>query len=146
MKRSLSPLYILFLIAMCSGIYVAFRDSEGLVENNYYEKGERFFQSRASEEKLGIAISRPASLRQGNNNVEIKVTSHGKPLEHALLQLFIGNLSSTAYDVTRKMEEISPGCYQATVSAPFRGVWLLRVDLEGEQQLNTARKWFFSIK
>ena len=145
MKLSLTLLYLLFLFAMGSGIYAAFRNSEGLVENNYYEKGERFFQSRATEEQLGIAISRPDPLRQGNNQVELKVTSHGKPLEGALLQLFVGNLSSTAYDATRKMQEISPGLYRATTTIPFKGVWLVRLELKGEQQLNTSRKLFFTI-
>ena len=145
MKLFLYILYPVFLIAMGTGIYVAYRDAEGLVDKNYYEKGKSYFDAKTAEEKLGIAISKPLTLKQGSNEVRIGVTSHGKPLEHARLRLFIGNLSSSAYDSTLTMRELNPGIYQANAVIPFKGVWLLRADL-AEQQLVISRKWFFDIR
>jgi len=144
MKLFLYILYSVFICAMGIGIYVAYRDTEGLVETNYYETGTKFFQSKASEAKLDIAISQPEALKKGNNTIHISVTSQGKPLEHAKLNLFVGNLSKTAYDYTKSMQELSPGHYQANVEIPFKGIWLLRIDLD-KQKLTTSRKWFYNI-
>jgi len=144
MKLFLYILYSIFIFAMGMGIYVAYRDTEGLVETNYYETGTKFFQSKASEAKLDIAISKPEALKKGNNTILISVTSQGKPLEHANLHLFVGNLSKTAYDYTKSMQELSPGHYQANAEIPFKGIWLLRIDLD-KQQLTTSRKWFYNI-
>jgi nitrogen fixation protein FixH len=145
MKLFLYLIYPLFFFAMGCGIYVAYRDAEGLVDKNYYEKGNRYFAAKAVEKKLDIAISEPGALKKGSNEVRISVTSHGKPLEHANLSLFVGNLSSTGYDATLTMQEEAPGIYQATTTIPFKGVWFIRIDLI-KQQLAATRKWFFDIR
>jgi nitrogen fixation protein FixH len=146
MKLFFYIIYPLFFFAMGSGIYVAFRDAEGLVDNNYYENSQRYFKAKASEEKLDIAVSKPDSLKKGYNLIRIKATMHGKPLQDGNLSLFIGNLSSTRYDSTITMRQLSPGIYQATPTIPFKGVWLARVDLRQQQQLITSKKWFFEVK
>jgi nitrogen fixation protein FixH len=144
MKLFLYILYSVFICAMGIGIYVAYRDTEGLVETNYYETGTKFFQSKAFEAKLEIVISKPEALKKGNNTIHISVTSQGKPLENAKLHLFVGNLSKAAYDYTKSMQELSPGHYQVNAEIPFKGIWLVRIDLD-KQQLTTSRKWFYNI-
>ena len=139
-------MYPLFFFAMGCGIYVAFRDAEGLVDNNYYENSTRYFQAKANEERLGIEVSKPDSLKKGYNVIRIKATTHGKPLENATLSLFTGNLSTTGYDSTITMRQLSPGIYQATATIPFKGVWLAKVDLRQQQQLITSKKWFFNVR
>ena len=147
MKLFFYIMYPLFFFAMGCGIYVAFRDAEGLVDNNYYENSTRYFQAKANEEKLGIEVSKPDSLKRGHNVIRIKATTHGKPLQNgAALTLFVGNLSSTGYDSTLTMHQISPGLYQATPTIPFKGVWLAKVDLRQQQQLITTKKWFFNVQ
>lgn len=146
MKLFFYIIYPLFFFAMGCGIYVAFRDAEGLIDNNYYENSTRYFQAKALEEKLGIEVSKPDSLKRGYNVININATTHGKPLEKAALSLFTGNLSTTGYDSTITMKEISPGLYQATPTIPFKGVWLAKVDLKQQQQLITTKKWFFNVQ
>jgi|GEM_PF-245908 len=147
MKLFLYILYPVFLFAMGTGIYFAYRDAEGLVDNNYYENGKSFFQSKAAEQKLGIVISRPGTLKPGSNEIRIEVSSHGKPMEHASVRLFTGNLSTAGFDSTIFMREFKPGSYQAITKIPFKGVWLVRIDLEQKpQHLKTSRKWFYDIK
>ena len=146
MKLFFYIMYPLFFFAMGCGIYVAFRDAEGLVDNNYYENSTRYFQAKANEERRGIEVSKPDSLKKGYNDIRIKATTHGKPLEKAVLSLFTGNLSTTGYDSTRTMRELTPGIYQATATIPFKGVWLAKVDLRQQQQLITTKKWFFEVK
>ena len=146
MKLFFYIIYPLFFFAMGCGIYMAFRDAEGLVDNNYYENSTRYFQSKANEERLGIEVSKPDSLKKGYNIIRISVTTHGKPLQDGTLSLFIGNLSTTGYDSTITMRQLSPGIYQANATIPFKGVWLANVDLRQQQQLITTKKWFFNVK
>ena len=131
---------------MGCGIFIAYKSADGLVDNNYYENSTHYFQTKALEEKLGIALSRPDSLKLGQNTIRLQATSHGKPLEEGSLSLFIGNLSNTRYDSTIIMRKLSPGIYQATATIPFKGVWLARVDLKQQQQRITSKKWFFDVR
>ena len=146
MKLFFYIIYPLFFFAMGCGIYVAFRDAEGLVDNNYYEHSKRYFQAKALEENLGIKVSQPERLKLGHNIIRINATTHGKPLQDGNLSLFIGNLSTAGYDSTITMHQLSPGIYQATATIPFKGVWLAKVDLRQQQQLITTKKWFFEVK
>ncbi len=146
MKLFFYIIYPLFFFAMGCGIYVAFRDAEGLVDNNYYENSTRYFQAKALEERLGIGVSTPDSLKRGYNIIRIKATTHGKPLQDGALTLFVGNLSTTRYDSSTAMRQLSPGLYQATATIPFKGVWFAKVDLRQQQQLITTKKWFFNVQ
>jgi len=146
MKLFFYIIYPLFFFAMGCGIYVAFRDNEGLVDNNYYENSQGYFESKTTEERLGIEISQPRKLKPGRNIIQINATSQGKPLKEGSLSLFIGNLSTARYDSTIIMRQLSPGLYQATATIPFRGVWFTKVDLRQRQQLITSKKWFFNVK
>ncbi len=146
MKLTISIIYACFFTAMACGLFVAYKYADGLVESNYYENSTRYFQTKALEEKLGIAISRPDTLKLGSNTIQIKATSHGKPLETGNPSLFIGNFSNTRYDSTMTMQQTSPGIYTTTASIPFKGVWFARIDLKQQQQLITSKKWFFNIQ
>ena len=145
MKITLSIIYACFFTAMACGLFVAYKHADGLVESNYYDNSTHYFQSKALEEKLGIALSQPDSLKLGQNSIRVKATSHGKTLETGDLSLFIGNLSNTRYDSTMTMRQLSPGLYQATPTIPFKGVWFARIDLKQRQQLVTSKKWFFNV-
>jgi len=146
MKLFFYIVYPIFFFAMGCGIYIAYKSADGMVDNNYYENSTRYFQTKALEEKLGIAVSQPDSLKLGQNIIRVKTTSHGKPLEEGDLSLFIGNLSNTRFDSTMTMRQLSPGLYQATATIPFKGVWFTRVDLKQQQQLVTSKKWFFNVR
>ncbi len=93
MKMALSIIYACFFTAMACGLFVAYKHADGLVESNYYDNSTHYFQTKALEEKLGIALSQPDSLKMGQNVIRIKATSHSKPLETGDLSLFIGNPS-----------------------------------------------------
>jgi len=145
MKHFFYIVYPIFFFAMTYGIYVSYKNAEGLVDNNYYNNGTRYFQEKATEKKMALEISRPDTLKQGSNTIQISAKRHGKPFEHAVLSLFIGNLSTTGYDSTMTMQEASPGMYQASATIPFKGIWFVRIDLR-QQQLMTSRKWFFDVR
>jgi hypothetical protein len=146
MKLFFYIVYPIFFFAMACGIYVAYRNPEGLVDNNYYDNGKHYFEAKTNEKRLGIEVSRPETLKLGNNTIRINATSQGQPFEKGTLSLFIGNLSTTGYDSTITMRQLSPGIYQATTTIPFKGVWFTRIDLKQQQQLITSKKWFFNVK
>ena len=146
MKLFFYIVYPIFFFAMGCGIYIAYKSADGLVDSNYYENSRGYFQSKALEEKLGIAVSRPDTLKLGHNVIRVKATSHGKPFEKGALSLFIGNLSNTRYDSTMFMQKLSPGIYQATATIPFKGMWFARVDLKQQHHLISSKKWFFEVK
>ena len=146
MKITLSIIYACFFTAMACGLFVAYKYADGLVESNYYDNSTHYFQTKALEEKLGIALSQPDSLKLGSNAIQIRATSHGQPLETGDLSLFIGNLSTTRFDSTITMRQLAPGIYQTTATIPFKGIWFARIDLKQQQQLITTKKWFFNVQ
>jgi len=144
MKLFIAALYGLFLVAMISGIFIAFRTSEGLVESDYYLKQKRWFSQKSEERKRGIGIDPPASIRQGENELTFVLTEGGKPLKNAKIQLFIGNISSKSGDQTCPMHETAPGVYQTKAFVASAGKWLVRLDFESST-LNSSRSWFYDV-
>ncbi len=145
MKIFLYGLYSVFLFAMGMGVYVAYRDAEGLVEENYYEKASGYFSAKKLEDSLSLKIILPDSLKKGDNSVEVSVFARGEPLRRAELTFFTGGMGESRFDATYVMVERSPGVYRANVPVPNAGKWLMRVDLS-TSTLKTSRKWFTEIK
>lgn len=145
MKAFLVGLYALFAFAMASGITIAYRQSEGLVDTDYYEKARTYFSAKAAESSNGLRLTLPDSLHRGKNHVQVRLFSHGKPLENATVKLFLGNLSKTKYDRTIPLQETAPGIYgTGQAEIPFGGIWLVRVDI-AKEHLKTTRTWFAEI-
>lgn len=144
-KILIGGLYLLFFFAMISGIAIAFRQNEGLVDTNYYEKGNAWFESKAAEAKLGLEVKSPAPLSVGNNDVTIRISSQGKPFEGADVKLFVGNISNSDRDFSSSMHETAPGIYQTRAVIPYGGKWLVRVDL-ASNQIRTGRSWFYDVR
>lgn len=144
MKPFIIAIYALFLVAMITGLVAAFRNSEGLVETDYYRKQDSWFQEKTEERRLGLEVEKPASIREGENELTFVLTEHGKPLTHAGVHLFVGNVSTSEHDLATAMRETSPGTYQARVTVPSKGKWLLRLDIS-TGNLNTSRSWFYDV-
>lgn len=145
MKPFIASLYALFLFAMISGIVVAYRNAEGLVENDYYRKQDQWFKAKTGERALELEIRAPESLSPGTSELTFCITEHGKPLRHANVQLFVGGVQKSTPDFTSPMRETRPGIYAATASLPSKGKWLVRIDL-ATPQLNTSRSWFYDVR
>ena len=145
MKIFIGGLYALFLTAMIIGVSIAFRQNEGLVETNYYEKGNGWFQAKTAETKLDLKVKSPEPLSVGNNQVSIRLSLHGDPLEKADVKLFVGNVSNSDRDFSSSMLETAPGIYQTQAFIPYAGKWLVRMDL-ASNQLKTGRSWFYDVR
>lgn len=145
MKPFIVGLYALFLFAMACGITVAYRNSEGLVENDYFEKGNAWFRTKDVEKRLGFEVAAPERLQAGSNTVRFTLTEHGKPLRNADARLFFGSVSTKEHDVSTRLIETSPGVYETTAHFPAKGKWLVRLDL-GDKQIKTSRSWFYDVE
>jgi hypothetical protein len=145
MKPFIAGIFALFLFAMASGMYVAFRDAEGLVETNYFERGNGWFRAKSEERRLGLVIGNPKSLVSGSNELKFTLTEHGKPLSKAQVKLFFGSVSSRALDFSCPTRETEPGVYEARAVVPSRGKWLVRMDLISDP-LKTSRSWFYDVR
>jgi hypothetical protein len=145
MKPFIAALYALFIFAMASGIFVAYRNAEGLMESDYYQKGNGWFKAKTEERRLGLEVVKPESISTGSNEVQFTLSEHGKPLRKADVRLFIGNVSTKEHDFACRMQETAPGVYQTRAVVPTKGKWLLRMDLAAAQ-LNTSRSWFYEVK
>ncbi|MCG8341906.1 MAG: FixH family protein [Chlorobiales bacterium] len=145
MKIFLYGLYTVFLFAMVTGFYVAFRGFEGLVEDNYYEKAAGYFTTKKLEDSLNLKIVLPDTLKKGDNVVEVAVFMQGEPLRQAEVTFFVGDVSQSSNDAEYAMQEGPPGVYSADVSVPFSGTWLMRVGLS-TSTVKTSRRWFTEIK
>ncbi|NTU67515.1 MAG: FixH family protein [Chlorobiaceae bacterium] len=145
MKPFIAAIFALFLIAMGCGIFFAYRNAEGLVEANYYERGSSWFQAKAEERRMGLEVAGPALLATGKNEVKFVLTEHGRPLRDAGVKLFVGNVSSKAQDFSSPMRETAPGIYEASAVVPAKGKWLMRMNLDAGK-LKTSRSWFFDVR
>ncbi|NTV02100.1 MAG: FixH family protein [Chlorobiaceae bacterium] len=145
MRTFIAGMFALFLLAMGCGIFFAYRNAEGLVETNYYERGNNWFQAKKEERRIGLEVVKPDSLALGDNRVRLVLRGHGRPLRQADVRLFIGNVSSSAHDLTLPMRETGPGVYEANAVVPSKGKWLLRMDLAAGK-LKTSRSWFFDVR
>jgi hypothetical protein len=143
-KPFIIALYAIFLAAMISGLTVAFRNAESLVEPDYYRKQHDWFRQKGEERRLGLEVRPPAALSVGRNEVTFVLTEQGKPLRNATVRLFIGNVSKSDRDLNLAMRETSPGVYAAAASLPLKGKWLVRMELDSDH-LKTSRSWFYDV-
>ncbi len=145
MKPVIAGIFSLFIFAMSCGIYVAYRDAEGLVETNYFERGNGWFLAKTEEHRLGLEIGSPKSLASGNNELKFTLTEHGRPLRKAEVKIFFGSVSSNSHDFSCPTRETEPGVYETRAVVPSRGKWLVRMDLDSAH-LKTSRSWFYDVR
>jgi nitrogen fixation protein FixH len=133
-------LYIAFALIMAATFYVAGRGYEGLVEPNYYERSKDFFKTKESEEAIGLAITAPDDLVAGNNRFSASILTAEGALSGASVALYMGDVKTTDSDMRYDLKEVSPGVYASDIAVPYRGTWLLRLEVNHER-ISTERRW-----
>jgi nitrogen fixation protein FixH len=139
-KRLIFGLYIAFALLMAATFYVAGVGYEGLVEPNYYERSKDFFRTKESEEAIGLAITVPETLATGNSRFSAGIRTAEGALSGALVALYIGDVRTTDSDMRYELKEASPGVYASDIEVPYRGTWILRLEVKHEM-INTERRW-----
>lgn len=114
-------------------IYEAISGFDGLVEENYYEKGLNYNDVLQKEKQLGwrMELSFPDDLKAGADN-KAKVVifdRNGEPVGGAKVKLTLKRPATDRFD--REVELIPSGCaYHGTVSVPVTGLWDISVEAE----------------
>ncbi|WP_456379085.1 FixH family protein [Thiolapillus sp.] len=140
---------ILVLSVNAAFIVTAFVTNPGLVEKNYYEKGQDQEQNFVSQQQARNrldwhmkldAIHQPVAgepVRYSFNAVDSK----GIPIDgdKAVIQAY--RPSDINADFNTEMQEIAPGVYSAELIFPLKGIWDLNVMLtKGEDSLKLTHR------
>ncbi len=136
-KKSLWPKAIIAFFAvifMANGflIYLAVSGFEGLVEDNYYEKGLNY-NDVIQQEKLGwkIELSFTDDMKAGAPN-KAKVVifdPKGEPIGGARVRIALRRPATDRFD--KEFELVPSGCaYHGTVFLPVSGLWDIAVKAE----------------
>jgi nitrogen fixation protein FixH len=150
-------LVAVFLVFVINVVFIstAIVTNPGLVEENYYEKGqnhEKNFQTKlATRARLGwkMALRPPQQVLQ-NQPTNIYFNLQDKSGS----QLNVDKVLLTAYrpsdanaDIHLTMENIGQGSYLATLNLPLKGLWELQATAyKGEDSFNTILRLDVSDK
>jgi len=143
-KKLIYAIYVGFVIIMVSTFYMAFSTFDGLVEPGYYEKSKNFFEVKETEDKLGLAVSVPEAMNIGKNDFRAKLATSSGPLTGAKIELYVGDIKNMNSDMSFPLKETSPGVYETDVAIPYKGKWLMRLEIE-HQSIRTERRWFVQV-
>lgn len=138
MKKSLWPKAIIGFFAvvfLANGtfIYLALKSSDGLVEENYYEKGLNYDDLLQRQKRLGwqIDLTFAGDLKPGDTNDAKVVISDktGAPIGDAKVRLVLKRPATNRYD--RDFELTPSGCaYHGKLLVPAFGIWDISVRAE----------------
>ncbi len=140
---------ILVLSVNAAFIVTAFVTNPGLVEKNYYEKGQdqeqNFVSQRQARNRLDWymqldATHKPVAgepVRYSFNIVDAK----GVPIDgdSAVIQAYRPSDVNADFDI--EMQKIAPGVYSAELTFPLKGIWDLSAVLtKGEDSLKLTHR------
>lgn len=119
-------------------ITLAFVTSPGLVDKNYYEKGQEFeanvLKRIAARNQLGweyqTDFPQNPLINRGETYRVNLVDKAGVPLDHAIVFIKAYRPSDASADFNVEMSETIPGIYEAQVAYPLKGFWEITVDIQ----------------
>ena len=144
-------LAILLLVIMVNVAFIvtAFVTNPGLVEEDYYEKGQDFERTmrtrREDRERLGWQID----LKTSDQIVANKTTTIHVDLKNRDGQLISADRvtlrsyrpSDVTADFSQPMENLAPGRFVTSIKFPLKGVWdISAVVRSGEDALNITQR------
>jgi hypothetical protein len=144
-KRVIYGLYILFFVLMVATFYIASMVYDGLVEDRYYEKSKSYFETKKLEEDLGMKMTFDRTATLGTNVFRVDIAKKDGQMSGVNAILFVGNVASEKYDRTYPLREDEPGIYITSFEIPFKGTWLLRLDIS-HNEITTDRRWTVTIE
>jgi nitrogen fixation protein FixH len=144
-------LAILLLVVLINTAFIvtAFVTNPGLVEEDYYEKGqdhERTVQTKiANRERLGWQITLKASdtiIASKATTIHVDLRGRDDNLIAAdAVTLSAYRPSDKSADFIQPMENLAPGRFVTTTKFPLKGVWEIRaVVASGKDTLDIARR------
>lgn len=114
-------------------IYMAVSGFDGLVEDNYYEKGLHYNDALQQAKRLGwkIELSFTDDLKTvaANKAKVVIFDPKGEPVSGVKVRIALSRPATSKFD--SKFELVPSGCaYHGTVSIPVSGLWDMKVTAE----------------
>jgi len=130
----------LVAVALAGTIWMAMLASEyapGLVTENYYEKGQNYFENRPEEgqgPQWRLNLMPPAKPKVGQAQMYrlYVVMDNGKPATSGDVTFFAYRPSDVRADFEVKMAKTDAGSFGAMVSFPLPGTWDLIAQIESD--------------
>lgn len=122
-------------------IYLGATSQDGLVEENYYQKGITYndvIQAKKRQAELGWDFALNPPTKTGAHPLEVKLTDgEGKPLSGLQVAASLRRPAQAGYDQALTLVEVSPGTYRADVSLPLQGLWDLKAQVRDAENQAT---------
>lgn len=127
-----------FLLVNLVFIIFAFTSNPGLVDEDYYEKGQAYEQNmlklRAAQQALRweTKLSTPENLVATRPGVFrfSAVDARGLPIMDADVRLLAYRPSDANADFSQPLHQVAPGQYQNKIQLPLPGVWDINVSVQ----------------
>jgi len=134
---------VAFVLVSGYRVYLAIQTNPGLVDENYYERGQDFERNRLKkmardpgwkmklEEPKMVDIGKPARYR-------FRVTDKtGIPVVPDSVTFYVYRPSDAKMDFSVVMQQVGAGEYEADITFPLLGLWDILVSVNnGEDEYN----------
>lgn len=111
------------VIANLTMLYFSIVSNDGLVEENYYNKGLNYqdeIDRQKNQEKLGWNVS---FNRTDKTYTVIAKDINSLPLESAKVSINFFRPSQSGFDKNVILKEVNSGIYQTQVKLDLKGIW-----------------------
>lgn len=140
MKRFLAGVYGAFGVLLAASIYVAFASHEGLVEDHYSSRAQRYFADKDAERAAGVSIEVDGAFRRGEGFAAVSARTGKGPLRGARVALAARHAAGPTLDRTFFLDEREPGRYAGPVVLPAAGWWFMDLSVN-RGPLTARRSW-----
>lgn len=106
---------------------IAFRTSDGLVEDDYYKQGlaiNKMLERDAGARAMGLG----ATVRFGAGNGRVRVAIDSGDTGAGALRLKLLHPTRAGLDQVVDLVQIAPGLWEGALTPPARGLWRLQLD------------------
>jgi nitrogen fixation protein FixH len=132
-------LLLLFFIFSGVRIYLAVTSSPGLVDENYYERGEALSRNRLQREARNpgweMRLEAPEFVDIGKpTQFGFRVSDReGRPVAPDSVTFYVYRPADSSLDFSKPMRLVEPGHYTVEASFPLLGVWDILVSSTHDQ-------------
>lgn len=140
MKRFLIGAYGAFGLLLAGSVYLAQTSYEGLVEDNYSRKAERYLMEKEAERTAGVTVDVTGPVRDGESRVTVEVATARGRLRGAEVTLTARRIRGAALDRIFRLAEQEPGTYAGRIDLPAAGSWLMDLSVRGAG-IRAQRRW-----
>lgn len=135
---------LLFIILLCGVfVYIAFKNSDDVVTDNYYKVGRMINQTLEQDEKAAeLGLRAKVKIDQLTGDVMVSLTgNHNFPKQ---MLLFLDNPAKANKDQRILLTEIAAGEYRGELGAPIEYSWYIALIPEADANRRKDAEWLLT--